>query len=419
MKKIIPIIFFLISFTLFSQDTLRVMHYNLLMYGDNFAGCNSTNNNIDDKNEYLNTIVEYVQPDILTVNEIYKTSYYHEYLKDYALNINGTDYYEMGNIPNLSNGYTVNQIYYNSEKLTMVSNNPVETNIRDIDIFKLSIDNNGTETIYLNCVVAHLKAGQGYESERANETNKLMTYLDTSNASGNYLMSGDFNVYTFSEEAFQNLVYHPNNNIRFYDPINTMGSWNNNSYYASVHTQSTHTSGECPSGGGMDDRFDFILAADEIINGTDKITYLPGSYKALGQDGQHFNKSLISSPTNTTVPYEVLNALYNMSDHLPVIMDLVIDENMGINDTGNQNIKISFQNPVKENIELMISADRLYNLVIGIQNIQGKTIYYNKIKMLENKTSFNIPINNFKSGFYLLKMEDGISINIVKKIIIL
>ena len=395
------------------------MHYNLLMYGDNFAGCNSTNNNIDDKNEYLNTIVEYVQPDILTVNEIYKTSYYHEYLKDYALNINGTDYYEMGNIPNLSNGYTVNQIYYNSEKLTMVSNNPVETNIRDIDIFKLSIDNNGTETIYLNCVVAHLKAGQGYESERANETNKLMTYLDTSNASGNYLMSGDFNVYTFSEEAFQNLVYHPNNNIRFYDPINTMGSWNNNSYYASVHTQSTHTSGECPSGGGMDDRFDFILAADEIINGTDKITYLPGSYKALGQDGQHFNKSLISSPTNTTVPYEVLNALYNMSDHLPVIMDLVIDENMGINDTGNQNIKISFQNPVKENIELMISADRLYNLVIGIQNIQGKTIYYNKIKMLENKTSFNIPINNFKSGFYLLKMEDGISINIVKKIIIL
>jgi len=389
------------------------------MYGDNFAGCNSTNNNIDDKNEYLNTIVEYVQPDILTVNEIYKTSYYHEYLKDYALNINGTDYYEMGNIPNLSNGYTVNQIYYNSEKLTMVSNNPVETNIRDIDIFKLSIDNNGTETIYLNCVVAHLKAGQGYESERANETNKLMTYLDTSNASGNYLMSGDFNVYTFSEEAFQNLVYHPNNNIRFYDPINTMGSWNNNSYYASVHTQSTHTSGECPSGGGMDDRFDFILAADEIINGTDKITYLPGSYKALGQDGQHFNKSLISSPTNTTVPYEVLNALYNMSDHLPVIMDLVIDENMGINDTGNQNIKISFQNPVKENIELMISADRLYNLVIGIQNIQGKTIYYNKIKMLENKTSFNIPINNFKSGFYLLKMEDGISINIVKKIIIL
>jgi len=421
MQKIILLSFFLVSFTLYSQDTLRIMHYNLLMYGNNFAGCNTSNNNIDDKNEYLNTIVEYVQPDILTVNEIYKTSYYHEYLKNYALNINGTDYYKMGNPPNLSNGYTVNQIYYNSEKLTLVSNNAIETNVRDIDIFQLSYNNKNTqnpsETIYLNCAVAHLKAGNSYndEIERADETNKFMTYLDTSNASGNYLMCGDFNVYSASEQAFQNLVFHSNEDIRLYDPINKMGSWNNNSYYASYHTQSTHTSGGCPSGGGMDDRFDFILSSNEIINGTDKIEYISGSYKALGQDGQHFNSSLISSPTNTTVPQEVLNALYEMSDHLPVVIDLLIDENMGTNDIENQNIKISFQNPVKEKIKLLVFADRDYDLLIEILNIQGQVLYSGYFNTDENNGSYNIPATNLKPGIYLMKITDNKSFVTIRK----
>ena len=49
---IIGLLFFFVSI-LQGQDTVRIMHYNLLMYGNYFSGCTSSNNNVEDKNEYL------------------------------------------------------------------------------------------------------------------------------------------------------------------------------------------------------------------------------------------------------------------------------------------------------------------------------------------------------------------------------
>lgn len=109
------------------------------------------------------------------------------------------------------------------------------------------------------------------------------------------------------------------------DPINMPGNWNNNSSFASIHTQSTR-SGEnldCGSQGGSDDRFDQILVSPNVMNGTDSLRYLTNSYIAVGNDGSHFNTSLISAPTNTMYPDSVVRALYYMSDHLPVAMKVV------------------------------------------------------------------------------------------------
>ncbi|MCD4665582.1 MAG: hypothetical protein K8R68_09950, partial [Bacteroidales bacterium] len=331
MKKLLLCFFLLSNLVLYSQDTLKIMHYNLLNYGNFWGGCTTSNNNVDDKNNYLKTIINYVKPDIFTVNEISSTVSFQEYLMYGALNVDGINYYQMGDPSNQANSSIINQIYYNSEKISMHSNVGIYTYPRDIDIFKLyynPVNKNPTgDTVFLYCVVAHLKAGQGYETARANATGELMNYLSNSSASGNYLFMGDFNIYTGSEQAFQNLLFHPNQEIRFYDPLNQIGPWHENDYYPSVLTQSTQVSGDCPSGGGLDDRFDFILASDEIINGTNQIIYIPGSYWALGQDGLHFNNALLDSPTNTSVPIGVLNSLFHMSDHLPVVMELKIDNN--------------------------------------------------------------------------------------------
>jgi len=309
------------------------MHYNLLNYGNYWGNCTTSNNNVDDKNNSLKTIVNYVKPDIFTVNEISNANSYHEYLMYGALNVDGINYYQMGDPSNQSNSYIINQVYYNSNKLSLHSSFGIYTYPRDIDIFKFYYNpinkSISGDTVFLYCIVAHLKAGQDYELARANATEELMDYLSNSDAAGNYLFMGDFNIYSSSEQAFQNLLFHPNQQIRFYDPVNQIGQWHDNSYYASVHTQSTHDSGDCHSGGGMDDRFDFILASDEIINGTDLIQYIQGSYWALGQDGNHFNDALLDPPENTSVPLGVLNALYNMSDHLPVVMNLKVDNSTG------------------------------------------------------------------------------------------
>ena len=48
------------------------------------------------------------------------------------------------------------------------------------------------------------------------------------------------------------------------------------------------------------------------------ITYVPGTYHAYGNDGNHFNDS-INQPPNTAVGQLVANALHYATDHLPVI----------------------------------------------------------------------------------------------------
>ena len=81
MKKLTTIILSLAFFQLAAQDTLKVMHYNLLMYGNNSGWCNENNNDVDEKNLNLQTIIDYVKPDIFTVNELSENTFYHEYLQ--------------------------------------------------------------------------------------------------------------------------------------------------------------------------------------------------------------------------------------------------------------------------------------------------------------------------------------------------
>ncbi len=419
-KNFIALFFLLFSFGISAQDTITFMQYNLLMYGNNFGGCTSSNNDINDKNQYLNTIVNYVKPDILTVNELDEDPFYSNYLLNGALNINGVNYFQMGEPTNVSNSYTINQIYYNSDKLVLYTQGAISTSYRDISIYRLYYNTPDlkytNDTVYINCCVTHLKAGQGYEDERANETQKLMNYLSNTNATGNYMFMGDFNLYTSAEPAFQNLVNYPDEDVRFYDPVNKMGSWNNNSYYASVHTQSTHTSGDCASGGGMDDRFDFILVSDEILSGADKAKYVQNSYWAVGQDGNHFNKSLLDSPSNTSVPNDVLHALYNMSDHLPVTMKLAVGNNVGISAFNKNDFSVKLQNPVGNNIHLTIENGRQGHYKIYMVNMLGVNVFKNSVEV-NGITSVNIPATSLQPGLYILKIDDRYGNGIVRKII--
>ena len=311
--------------------------------------------------------------------------------------------------PNHSSSYIINQIFYNSDKLTLNSNIAVETNYRDIDIFKMKVNDPGTSAeVTLNCAVAHLKAGNTESDaiERANEISKLMNYLNNSGASGNYTFSGDFNLYTAAEQAFQNLLFHSNASIRFYDPINKIGDWNNNSFFAPVHTQSTHTNGDCFSSGGFDDRFDFILVSDEIINGSDYIKYVPDSYAALGQDGEHFNSNLISSPQNNSVPEAVLNALYNMSDHLPIVMKVIVGDNLGLKKIREKVYTVSFQNPVHNELSLTVKAQKQISLFVRISNPQGQLLFSGSYTIDQTVIDVQIPFNKFSKGVYLMQVGE-------------
>jgi hypothetical protein len=58
---------------------------------------------------------------------------------------------------------------------------------------------------------------------------------------------------------------------------------------------------------------------EPAITGTAGLQYITSTYKAVGNDGQHFNRSINEAPENTSAPSNVIDAIFNASDHLPVI----------------------------------------------------------------------------------------------------
>ncbi len=415
---IIAMIIFL-GFNLSAQDTIRMMQYNLLMYGNNFGGCNSSNNNVNDKNGYLKTIVDYVQPDIVFVNELFEDENYHDLILNNVFNTSGNAW-SRADILNLGNSFIVNQVFYKNQVFELANYVAVQTNVRDIDLFRFNIlpttETGLGEPVELNCAVGHLKAGSddGDKQERAFETNKLMNYLNNSGLDGNFTFSGDFNLYSGSEQALQNLLNYANPNLRFFDPINQVGNWNNNEFYAAIHTQSTHEYGDCFSGGGMDDRFDFFLVSEEILSGNQKIKYLDNSYHAVGQDGEHFNNSLTSPPTNTSVPGNVLQALYNMSDHLPVVIDIVVDPNLSVTDLDSSPFNFTFNNPADDQLSILISGKVTAQYSIDLLNAFGIIMAHT----ITSETEFKLDISNLPQGIYFLRMIQNQHQVVTRKLII-
>ncbi len=424
---IIVILLFFIITNIKAQDTLKVMQYNLLYYGWNTGWCTTENNNISDKDGYLKKTIGYVKPDIFTVNEMGAKSSNIDRLQDNVLNIN-TNKYKHATFTNFSNygsSSIVNMLYYNSYKLTLAHQDVVTTAIRDINIYKMYYNSpdlsSKKDTAFITCIVAHLKAGSDDDDKqkRAEMIQTLMDYLNNINYSGNILIMGDFNLYDSSEPAFQTLINYDNPELKFYDPINKIGSWHNNPDYANYHTQSTHTSGSgCPATGGMDDRFDYILMTKNVIDGSDKVQYINGSYHALGQNGTFFDNSLLSS-TSRTIPDSIVNSLYNMSDHLPVIADLLVNQtHVSIKNLTNTNsFDFKLTNPVYDKLKLSFSnCSNSKNITVSIVSILGQTIFKHNY-LANNDSMITIPFSNIQPGIYFVKVVDEKNKSIVKKII--
>lgn len=398
------------------------MQYNLLNYGNYSDYCTTSNNNINHKDGYLRTILNYIKPDIFAVNEMFANANIAKRLLDSTLNVNGISHFKAANYLTLSGGSLANMLYYNSQKLVLLSQSSVPTSVRDFNIYNLYVNDpirliNG-DTAFLTCAVTHLKAGNTSSdaSERANMTQTFMNYLNSLNKPGNYLLMGDLNVYGSGEQAYQNLVNHSNLNIRFYDPLNKAGNWNENSNFAAIHTQSTHTASGCHASGGLDDRFDFILASQSIISGTNYFKYISNSYKAIGNDGNHFNGAL-NFGTNNSAPQQVIDALYNNSDHLPVIIDLAVGEkSSGFEESKKYSFQVYFNNPLISNAITIRSIDK--NIVtVELFAMNGILIFRSENNRVENETKIMIPDHLITKGAYVLKVQDKFGNFIIKKLI--
>ncbi|MBW8049982.1 MAG: T9SS type B sorting domain-containing protein [Cytophagales bacterium] len=312
----------------YGQDTLTVMFYNLLNFPDGRDDC-TPNMVIAGRYDTLRKIVQYVKPDLFLICELQN-----EKGADSILNrsLNQFGNYQRANfVTNQSGGpFLNNMLFYNSNKVSLYSQDEIITDLRDVNRYivygndpNLSAHN---DTTFIDLYVTHLKAGSSPsdESRRQLECDSIRSYIDALPAGRNHILTGDLNLKTSNETAYQTLIN--TGTYPFNDPINSPGNWYNNFAFTDIHTQSSRRtiSMDCGALGGMNDRFDFILVTDNVLTGADRVQYLSNSYANLGNDGNHFNSSIIASPPNLSAPDSVINALYYMSDHLPVFMKIII-----------------------------------------------------------------------------------------------
>jgi hypothetical protein len=425
MKILTGILLLGISLTLNAQDTIRMMQYNLLDYNLYNAYCTTTNNLMSDKDQDIKQIVKYVKPDIFTLCEMGANAANPQHLMDSALNVDGVNYYQRANFTNFSGSDLVNMLYYNSVKLSLLFQSVILTGIRDINMYKLYYNDPNLstthDTAFFICIIAHLKAGSAAadQTDRAATTSQIMNYIVSLNITGNIMIMGDFNVQASSETSFQNLIGYADTTKRFHDPINKLGNWNNNSSFAAYHTQSTSSAGDgCKASSGLDDRFDFILTTGSILYGTQKVHYVPGTYHAVGQDGNHYNLSVNGSPTNTSVPSNVLTALADNSDHLPVTMKLVVSQiGAGVQTLSNNIENLNVNNPVDDILYFSGRIKKPAKLNLQVFSLLGQLMIQKELTVNSEYFNDQISLDQLKNGLYFLVLSDENSQQITKKII--
>jgi len=182
----------------------------------------------------------------------------------------------------------------------------------------------------------HMKSGGSGEDvqRRQIEAQRIRENANSLGSNYEFILGGDFNMQSSSQQPYQTLTGSATDNRgRFFDPINTPGSWDNNDAYRFVHTQD-------PSGqGGMDSRYDFLLGGASLFDGVG-LDYVGDrskpystttwndpnhSYRVWGNDGTSFNSTLRTtgnSMVGASIAQSLINVATPSGGHLPVFMDV-------------------------------------------------------------------------------------------------
>ncbi len=391
MKNLLFTLFIFLGIFARSQDTITVLSYNIL----NYPLSNPT------KADTLRPIIQYVQPDIFMITELTSISGPTTILND-ALNVGGVTSYQKATYINGPD--TDNMLFYNSDKLVLYSQFEIPTALRNISEYVLYYNAPGmtaaSDTVFIYCYMAHLKASTGVvnEGKRNAEATLLKNYMDSRANIENVILGGDFNLYTSFEPAHNTILN--GGSVPLLDPISTPGSWDNNVLFSNVHTQSTRSSsiGDGGAFGGMDNRFDFIFFTSDLLSGVNKLTYVPNSYDAVGNDGNHFNSSINGAPTNSVVPANIADALYVMSDHLPIVIKAYVPVNVGVEEHNSTSKWDGFYS----NGYFRFNSNKLEKqLNVFVYDLSGKIIQKRSYK---NQIKFNLKVNNLKQGVYFVKV---------------
>lgn len=399
----------LLQFNAFAQTSIKVLSYNVLNYPQG---------EIPNREDTLALILDYVQPDLFLIQELKSEAGYNTIYNSCFSDLQDP-FAQVTYVPQNSNpgsSWPLQQSLIYNERLFGLAEEGIRTSpIRDMNRYKLYLKDEAHllgDTTFLYVFVAHLKSSQGSENEqlRLEMMEAFTAYFNTLPADALAIFGGDFNLYSSDEPAYQ-LLLSPNNLLQWQDPINAPGVWSNGNYpFKQILTQSTRSSSIFGdgAGGGMDDRFDFIMATDALMNTISPIHYSPNSYFALGNNGTCYNQNITDCDEDNDVPMYILNALYHMSDHLPVVMELQTDLALNSSDiTQKKENKIIGSTLQHGEARFNLVCEKSTLVELAVIDASGRFVYENEQLVNAPRSSISLPEMN--PGVYHLrvKMNEG------------
>jgi endonuclease/exonuclease/phosphatase family metal-dependent hydrolase len=402
-KVFIPVLLFFFTVGISVADTLRVATYNAL---------DLSGSSIGERITAFRTIMASIDPDLITLQEVQDEEAVDQFLS-FAL----LPFYEDWACALYSNSsYNDNAFFYRTSKLSLLSQRDIPTTLRDITEYTLR-PATGDTTLRLLVYSLHLKANSGSGNNverRRQEALALRQQLDQTSAGSLLLVCGDYNILSSDEPAYELLLAPtPSVNGQLFDPIDSPGHWDGSVSFAAIHTIGTY---------GLNARFDFILVSNALMDGVGS-RVLPETYRAYGNDGLHFGRAVNDLP-NGAVPDNVASALYTASDHLPVVVDFVLQpEEMNMRDgediLPSVALMTCYPNPFNTSVSIAFDLPRSEYISLRVFDLQGREVSVLNDGLVEAGTHrVMFDGSNLASGIYFAHLDVG-SFTQTKKLMLL
>jgi hypothetical protein len=320
------------------------MSYNVLKYGD---GCQAPG---DVMHGYLKTIINYTSPDVLGLVKVEAIPRvpgdkgkapigFADSILNNAMNSGSQGKYAYCPFTNAAQDNNQTILFYNKNKLGFSSFSTLVSDIADFNLYKLFyLDANLAkkgDTSFIYFVLVHTNSGDESD-ERDRQMTEVMSALRKRFAElPQIVIMGDFNLRKTKEQGYQVLTNNAEKSYCFLDPpfaldkkLEYPANWDKHPEdFANFLTTSTRKKSkepnDCGTGGGAKAWYDHILLSPALADGSNYYHYIKGSYHTIGNDGHRIDASINDLP-NKAAPTAVLNALYNMSNKYPVMLQLGI-----------------------------------------------------------------------------------------------
>lgn len=385
------------------------MSYNIL---------NFPNGNISGRVDTLENVVDYYQPHLLMVQELQNESG----LTDITDMMDNLGYGDFENSPFVAqqsdpgNPFKLQQaIVFDRNTMRLHSQDQIITSVRDVNYYKMYLNDagleTGSDTTFFHVFVTHLKSSTGSDNQiaRAQMVQAFQNFASTHLTNDDLaIIAGDFNIYSNTEDAYS-LLTQPTTGIAMNDPFSSFGNWTGSSFsHKEILTQSTRQSQYAGdgAGGGIDDRFDFILFSNGMMTNSSALAYVPDSYKSLGNNGTCYNSSITSCNSGNEVPIDVLASIYFMSDHIPQICELEVnlDLNVASNQFNENSTTFRKGNIINNELELIIRNHKAGSTSVQIYNLNGQLVAHRDLNNGTSPLYFSFSNEHFGLGMFIVEV---------------